>query len=114
MSGSLLAIIAQEWDNAAQRLVTENRAIRALFRQAETTGPGRRPGEGSARVGRRDDEDLRISALDVANSGLRAALIRLHAIVEARSDPAAQTLNAAIWAELSASTERRKIAGSPF
>ena len=114
MSGSLLSIITEEWDGAAARLVAENRAIRALFRQAEALGlEGALASELRALAGG-DDEDLRISALDAANGDLRAALTRLQAAVEMRPDGAAQALNVAIWAELAASTERRKLGSSPF
>jgi hypothetical protein len=114
VSGLLLAMLAEEWDRAAQRLVEENRAIRALFRQAEAVAvDGLLAGELRALAGGEDD-DLRLSALEAANAGLRAALTRLHAAVEIRAEAAAQALNAAIWTELSASTERRRLASAPF
>jgi hypothetical protein len=114
MVGAALAVLTEEWDRAASRLVEENRAIRALFRRAETVNlDGVLAGELRALAGGEDD-DLRISALEAANAGLRAALIQLHAAVEAGGDAASQALNEAIWAELSLSTERRRLAGAPF
>jgi hypothetical protein len=92
IAASLLALAAEVWDGAADRLVTENRAIRRLL------------GEGGA------DDDLRIAALTAANHGLRARLIEAHAAAEQAGDAARQ---AAIWAELAASTERRKLSVSP-
>ncbi len=91
LSAALLGFAAQAWDGAAHNLVQENRAIRALL---DETG---------------SDEDLRLSALSAENDRLRVALIALHIEVEGK-DPAKE---AAIWAELVASTERRMVAGSP-
>ncbi len=114
MIGTALAVLTEEWDRAASRFVEENRAIRALFRKAETLSlEAGLAGELRALAGG-DDEDLRISALDAGNSVLRAALIRLQAAIETRDDAPARGLNDAIWAELSTSTERRKLSGSPF
>lgn len=91
LSAALLGFAAQAWDGAAHNLVHENRAIRALLGEAGS------------------DEDLHLSALSAENDRLRAALIALHIEVEGK-DPAKE---AAIWAELVASTERRMVAGSP-
>lgn len=91
LSAALLGFAAQAWDGAAHNLVQENRAIRSLLGEAGS------------------DEDLRLSALSAENDRLRAALIALHVEVEGK-DPAKE---AAIWAELVASTERRMVAGSP-
>lgn len=114
MAGILLASLAQEWDRAADRLVEENRAIRDLFRQAEAIAlDGPLAGELRALAGG-EEEDLRVSTLEAANTGLRAALIALHAAVETGNDAASRALNAAIWAELSASTRRRALANAPF
>ena len=73
-------------------LVEENRALRALLGE---TG---------------EDADLRISALQAENNRLRAALIAAQAAAEAAGDNARQD---AIWAELMASTERRKLSTAP-
>lgn len=113
LSALLLGVAAQEWDRAAARLVEENTAVRALLSDAPAA-----LGEGelaerlwALSAGR--DEDLRISALEEANATLRAALIELHVAVEGRGQPVARALDAAIWAELVASTERRQLAGAP-
>ncbi|MDP3854940.1 hypothetical protein [Phenylobacterium sp.] len=90
LSAALLGFAAQAWDGAAHNLVQENRAIRDLLGEAGS------------------DEDLRLSVLSAENARLRAALIALHIEVEGK-DPARE---AAIWAELVASTERRLVAGS--
>lgn len=91
LTAALLGFAAQAWDGAAHNLVDENRAIRKLLGLAGA------------------DDDLRLSALSAENARLRAALIARHAEVEGE-DPA---MEAAIWAELVASTERRMVAGSP-
>ena len=91
LTAALLGFAAQSWDGMAHNLVQENKAIRALL------------GETGA------DEDLRLSALSAENARLRQALIALHAEVEGK-DAAKE---AAIWAELVASTERRMVMGSP-
>ena len=91
LSAALLGFAAEQWDAAAHNLVEENRSIRRLL---GLTG---------------DDDDLRISALAAVNAELRTALIARHATVEG-VDP---EMDAAIWAELVCSTERRRIAGAP-
>lgn len=92
LSAMLLGIAAEMWDRQAAILVDENRAVRALLGE---TG---------------DDPDLRLSALKAENDRLRARLINAHAAAEAAGDTARQD---AIWAELLASTERRRISTAP-
>jgi hypothetical protein len=87
----LLAIAAEVWDGAAAKLVEENRALRELL------------GEPGA------DDDLRLSALKAANDRLRSRLIEAHVAAEESGDAARQ---AAIWAELVCSTERRLLSVS--
>ena len=91
LTAMLLQLAAEVWDGAAARLVEENRELRALLGV-----------EGA-------DEDLRISALKAGNDGLRAKLIAAQVEAEQAGDVARQE---AIWAELVASTERRKISTS--
>ena len=92
ISAMLLMVTAEIWDRQAQILVEENRAIRAILEQAG------------------DDPDLRLTVLQAGNNRLRAALIDAQAAAEAAGDDARQV---AIWAELVASTERRKLASAP-
>jgi hypothetical protein len=92
LSAMLLAVTAEIWDRQAAILVDENRAIRALLGQAG------------------EDADLRLSALEAENNRLRAALIDAQAAAETAGDTARQD---AIWGELVASTERRKLASAP-
>lgn len=91
LSAMLLNLAAEVWDRQAADLVEENRAVRALL----------------GVVG--DDPDLRLSALKAENDRLRTALIAAQAEAEAAGDQAKLD---AIWAELKASTERRKLSVS--
>ena len=92
LSAALLGLAAEMWDRQAHILVEENRAIRALLGQAG------------------EDADLHLSALKATNDRLRAALIDAQAAAEAAGDTARQD---AIWAELVASTDRRKLSTAP-
>lgn len=104
LTAALLGVAAEVWDGMAARLVAENRAIRPLLARAGEAGLD------FAVLASGADEDLRLSALKAANDALRAALIALHTAAEAKG---AKDLEAAVWAELLASTERRKLASSP-
>lgn len=88
LSAMLLALAAEVWDGAAHNLVEENRALRTLL------------GEAGAEV------DFRLSALKAENDRLRAGLIAAQIAAEQAGDQVRQD---AIWAELRASTERRKL-----
>lgn len=114
MSAGILGMIAEDWDRAASRRVEENRAIRGLF--ARAAGLTLEPELASrlAALGQSNDDDLRLSALEAGNEALRAALIELHAAVEIMDGGPAKALNDSIWAELSASTLRRKMSAGSF
>lgn len=113
LSALLLGLAAEMWDGAVEILVRENAALRVLL------ADGARLSEEGARrrwlselaAGR--DQSLRISDLEAANAELKVALIALHAELERRSDNAARSLEARVWEELAAATERRKLSGSP-
>jgi hypothetical protein len=92
LSAGLLAMAAEQWDGAADNLVRENRALGTLLNEAAT------------------EDDLRLSALGAENARLRALLIAAHVAAEEAGDVARQE---AIWAELIASTERRKLSTAP-
>lgn len=91
LTAMLLALAAEVWDGAAQNLVLENRELRKLL------------GESG------QDDDFRLSKLKPENDRLRALLIEAHVAAEQAGDQARQE---AIWAELLASTERRKLSVS--
>jgi hypothetical protein len=88
LASMLLSLAAEVWDGAAETLVQENRALAALL--GDTAG----------------ERDLRLSVLGAENARLRARLIEAQVAAEAAGDLARQD---AIWAELLASTERRKL-----
>ena len=91
LASMLLMLAAEVWDGAAARLVKENRALAALLPDTAS------------------EADLRISALRAENDRLRARLIAEHIAAEQAGDSARLE---AIWAELLASTERRKLSVS--
>lgn len=92
LSAMLLMLTGEIWDRQAHILVEENRAVRALLGE---TG---------------EDADLHLSILKAENDRLRAALIDAHIAAEAAGDVARQD---AIWAELAAATERRRLDTAP-
>ena len=113
LMAAVLGMMVEEWDRAADRLAEENAAIRTLFAQAAPLAPGGL----SARLGdlsKAADLDLKVSTLQSANNTLRGALIDLQAWSEDQTGSAAMALNVAIWAELSTSTERRRLSATPF
>ncbi len=114
VTAMLLGIVREEWDRAAARRVQENAALRALFRDAlpvvtDTDLRGK-----LAAAADSADASLLVSELDASNDALRALLIELHAHVETLQSAAARALEDAIWRELVASTERRKLSLAPF
>jgi hypothetical protein len=114
LTAAVLMMAAEEGDRTAHRLVEENRAIRAILKEAANLPP---PADLTERLGNLaagDDADLRISSLQAVNDALRAALTDLHAVVETQAGEAAAALDAAIWSELSASTRRRAFASASF
>ena len=92
LSAALLGILAETWDGQAAILVEENGAFRTLLGQDGI------------------DADLRLSALQAENDRLRAGLITLQIGAETARDTAMQDR---IWAELAASTERRRLSTAP-
>ncbi len=88
LAAMLLGVAAEVWDGAAEHLVRENRALAVLLDDSAS------------------EASLQLSALRVENARLRARLIAAHIAAEGAGD---QAREAAIWAELVASTERRKL-----
>ncbi|HEX4198558.1 MAG TPA: hypothetical protein VHZ26_14060 [Caulobacteraceae bacterium] len=114
MTAGVLMMVAEEADRTAHRLAEENRAIRTIFRDAAGLPVPAGLAERLRNLAAGDETDLRISSLQAANDALRGALIDLHAFVETQPDQAAKTIEAAIWAELAASTRRRAFASATF
>jgi len=111
LATGLMAMIAQEFDRAAARLVEENCALRALLSDAcallDHNGLHQRIDEVIANG---KDTDLHVSALQASNDRLRAVLIDVHATVEAKEGREFRKLNDRIWRELQESTRRRRLA----
>lgn len=110
MGAQMLDMIAERWDGAAADLVEENRNFRALLKRgAEIFGDSE-----FADAANGQDVDLRISSLTATNEHLRAAIIRLHARVEASDSDGAKPLDDAIWAELKRTVEARRVGSANF
>lgn len=114
MAAALIAMATEEWDNAAQWRVEENTALRAIFNEAGGLGLTADLGQRLARLAASRDADVRVSTLDAANAQLRGALIELHAAVERLDGVEARRIEGTIWAELAASTERRRRVSGNF
>lgn len=114
ITASLLIAVREEFDRAAARRVEENAALRALFARgagvvADAALAARLREAASSR-----DASLLVPALDADNRALRALLIELQTHVEALAAPAARELDEAIWRELAASAERRKLRSGAY
>ena len=110
MMAAMLQMISEEWDRAASRPVAENAIIRGLLgRAAEVLGDASLLAHAQGA-----DTDLRISSLEAANDALRRSLTDVHARVENAAGPEARELERAIWDELRASVERRRIGSANF
>ncbi len=112
--GALLVSVREEFDRAAARRVEENHALRRLFAEAapDVHDAALRARLEDAAAG--TDTSVRVSTLERANAELRAVLIDLHVHVEGLATPAARRIETAIWQELVASTERRRLMMGPF
>ena len=114
MIATMLLMVADEWDRGASRLVEENARLRELFAAAASHVKAPLLQGRLLELVETTDNDLRIAALEVANSKLRSALIDLHAHVELQSGPEARGIEASIWRELMESTKRRRLALAQF
>jgi hypothetical protein len=61
-----------------------------------------------------EDTSYTVSDLERANSELRSLLIELHEYIESVLSDPARHIEAMIWSELVASTERRRLSMGPF
>jgi hypothetical protein len=110
----MLLEVKTELDRAAARRVEENRALRGLFAESLSVLTDTALRDRLDAAARDEDESLLVSALERGNAALRSLLIELHAHVETLRTPEARRIEDAIWAELAASTERRRLALGPF
>lgn len=113
MQAMMLVSVREELDRAAARRVDENGALRALFAEAAPAVDDAALRERLAAAARGADESLLVPALEEGNRALRSLLIELHAHVEGLAGDEARRIEAAIWRELAASTERRKLSLGP-
>jgi len=114
MMASIFAILGEEWDRAASRRIEENDRIREIFREALACVNDAALKRRLTSLAETKDCDFHISALEKSNCDLRAALIELHAHVEAQLGLDAGRIEAAIWKELLESTERRRLSSAQF
>jgi hypothetical protein len=114
LQAMILATIREEIDRGAARRVEENAALRALFGTAAPIVRDAALRERLAAAAKSADPSLLLPALEEANRALRALLIELHAHVEDVPGDAARGIEDAIWRELAASTERRKLSLGVF
>jgi len=112
--GALLMSVREENDRAAARRVEENAALRSLFADAEAVVADSPLQTRLCEAARSRDESLLLSDLESANGVLRGLLIELHVYVEELDSAEARRVEAMIWSELAASTERRKRSLGPF
>lgn len=109
-----LSCVREEIDRIAQRRVLENQALRRLFRDALPAVSEAALRERLAAAADESETDLLVSSLEAANARLRGLLIELHVHVEQQATEEARRVESAIWRELQASTERRKLALDSF
>lgn len=114
MMASMLLMAADEWDRAASRRVEENARLREIFAASAPVVTDSALRDRIVALAATRDDDLRVSALEKNNCDLRAALIDLHAHVEALEGAAARRVEEEIWRELAKSTERRMLSTAPF
>lgn len=110
----MLLCVREELDRGAARRVDENRTLRAIFADAAPHVADAALRQELREAAGGEDASLLVPDLERTNQELRGLLIRLHADVETQDAPEARRVEAAIWRELRASTERRKLALAPF
>jgi hypothetical protein len=113
-AGVMLISVCEELDRIAERRVVENAALRGIFGDAAPAVTDAALRARLDEAARSAEAGYRISQLDAENDRLRALLIELHAHVESTPGDAARRIEARIWRELAASTERRKLSLGAF
>jgi hypothetical protein len=103
----LCFLLAQETETAAKRLVAENRGLRALFRDAADGAWAPDLTARLAELGRGEDQDLALEALEASNAVLRRGVIALGAAVEATRSLAGHAREARILRLLKEGAEAR-------
>jgi hypothetical protein len=110
----MLISVGEELDRIAERRITENAALREIFRDAAPAVADAALRARLEEAARGAEAGYRISQLDAGNDLLRGLLIELHAHVESTDGDAARRIEARIWRELVASTERRRLSLGAF
>jgi len=110
----LLLMAGEEWDRSVARRVEENAELRRIFGAAAACVDDDALRARLEKAASEADEGLLVSDLDRSNDALRGLLIALHERVESLDTDEARRIEAEIWSELCASTERRKISASVF
>jgi hypothetical protein len=105
ISYALLGIAASEWDGAAQRLVDDNGALRALAGRAAAEIDDQPLAAELRALAEETDASVRISELAAANTRLRDAIGRLGVTLEGREG--LRDLRAALIGHLRAEAESR-------
>ena len=88
--------------------------LRRLFADALTSVTDGELAQRLQQAAKSSDPGLAVTELEAANAELRALLIDLHAHVETLDSSRAREVEAAIWRELAASTERRRLSIGAF
>jgi hypothetical protein len=105
--GLMLMLAGQEHERGADLLVQENKALRALFKDAAQSPLSALLRRDLMQASERQDESLRISALEMENARLKDLLIALHEAAEETPHPWARPIEARIWAFLKESADTR-------
>ncbi|MCG9915671.1 MAG: hypothetical protein MH112_04825 [Phenylobacterium sp.] len=113
LSALLLGLAAEMWDGAAERLVLENRGFRGLLAKGASVASTSALRQALETLASGGEASLRLSALQSANSSLRAGLIALQLDLEGRDDPPAKALEADVWRGLADAALRSRLSGSP-
>jgi len=109
LASALLAMIGQDAERAAERLVEENDAVASLLADGVRIVDDAALSDALQSAIAQPAASLRVSDLRQRNRTLRELLIRLHAGLETRNDPPARALEQRIWAELASSVSRRQL-----
>jgi hypothetical protein len=99
MTAVLAIVMAQEAERAADTLIRENAAMRALFGRAQAHVQDDLAQQ-ITQAATSQDSDFRLSTLERGNAALKTVLIALHAQVELIDSDWARALDRDIWALL--------------
>lgn len=107
VAAGLAAMVGEEFDRAADRLLAENGAVRAILRDAMPLLAADLRARVAGTLGT-SAASYRVSALQAENDALRGALVDVHAALSVIDSVAARSIDGRIWEELVESTRRRE------